>query len=109
MSTSGEEDRTVEPSPARQAEALRQQFESAWQEALAGAPPPLIDTYVALAPEEDRTALVEDLRRIERAHRKHRGQAESLNTEVIPPASAADATVPDRPGPRRRFPWGRRR
>jgi tetratricopeptide (TPR) repeat protein/tRNA A-37 threonylcarbamoyl transferase component Bud32 len=102
MSMSSDKDRTVESSPAGQAEALRQQFETAWRESLAGGPPPLIDNYLGLASETDRTALAEDLRRIERAHRQHQRPADSLNTEVLAPAgtSGADGTVPDGPAPR---------
>ena len=101
MSTPRDEGRTAETSPAHQAEALRQQFETAWQEALAGALPPLIDTYLALAPEADRTALAEDFRRIERDYREHQGPAGGRTTEVIAPAgpSGADATIPNSPGP----------
>jgi eukaryotic-like serine/threonine-protein kinase len=102
MSTFRDEGRNAELGPGRPPEALRQQFETAWQDALAGAPPPLIDNYLALASEADRTALAEDFRRIERDYREHQGQAAGLTTEVIAPAgpSADDATVPDRPGPR---------
>ena len=86
MSTSRDEGRTADRGPGRPPEALRRQFESAWQEALAGAPPPLIDNYLALASEADRTALAEDFRRIERDYREQQGPAGSLTTEVIAPA-----------------------
>jgi tetratricopeptide (TPR) repeat protein/tRNA A-37 threonylcarbamoyl transferase component Bud32 len=85
---------TVDFDPARMAEAIRREFEAAWQEALSGGAPPRIDVYLAQAPEAVRPALQDDLRRIEDDYRPRRVLSGGPNTECIPAdPSAQPATL----------------
>src|SRR5262249_29518907 len=90
------------------AETLRRQFESAWQEALAGRPPPQIDTYLTQVPEAERTALRGELDRLERDYRQ-RHQVAGLTTADMATTGPAGPAVPPLWWPRGRAPPGRRR
>jgi tetratricopeptide (TPR) repeat protein/tRNA A-37 threonylcarbamoyl transferase component Bud32 len=72
-----------------EADVLQRQFEAAWQEALAGAPPPQVETYLAQASEVDRPTLLAHFERIERDYRQ-RHQSAGPTTEVIADHSLGD-------------------
>jgi tetratricopeptide (TPR) repeat protein len=85
--------------PGQHAEALQRQFEAAWQQSLAGAPPPQIDTYLCQAPEADRPALLADFQRIERDFRQRCDQSPGLTTELLSVADAdGQGAAADQPG-----------
>jgi serine/threonine protein kinase/tetratricopeptide (TPR) repeat protein len=86
-----DKDRTTFLPLAQHGETLRREFMAAWEAALAGEPPPRIDAYLARAPEAERTALEEELQRIERDFQKH-----SLpGTEVISPTACLPPGPPE--------------
>jgi tetratricopeptide (TPR) repeat protein/tRNA A-37 threonylcarbamoyl transferase component Bud32 len=82
---------------SEQASVLQRQFEAAWQEVLAGSPPPQIESYLAQASETDRPALHADLQRIERDYRQQHQTLEYISAEV--PASAATLEYPSAGAP----------
>src|SRR5262245_49099939 len=57
---------------------LSAQFEAAWRKALRGGTQPSIDGYLAQVPETDRTALNDELTRIDAEYRRKHAQAVSI-------------------------------
>src|SRR5262249_36209737 len=81
-----DEDRRTASSPTGQGQALRRQFEAAWQEALKGGPVPAIEAYLDRAAEAERSTLHDELREVERQYQ----QRLALGREAPAVVAAAD-------------------
>src|SRR5438876_1163796 len=69
---------TIDPSAGDSNALLAAQFEAAWRKALRGASQPSVDGYLAQVPDSDRTALNDELTRIEGEYRRRLAQACSM-------------------------------
>jgi tetratricopeptide (TPR) repeat protein/tRNA A-37 threonylcarbamoyl transferase component Bud32 len=100
MSGPGPNDQTVDLAPSGSREALRREFEDGWRVALRGGPRPQIEAYLARAREPDRTALRDELRRIDAEYQaRSAGPGAALTADMpLPPQEAPFApTLPDQP------------
>jgi serine/threonine-protein kinase len=69
---------TIDPSLGESNALLTAQFEAAWRNALRGGSQPSVEKYLAQAPDCDRTALNDELTRIDGEYRRRHAQAVSL-------------------------------
>jgi tetratricopeptide (TPR) repeat protein/tRNA A-37 threonylcarbamoyl transferase component Bud32 len=96
MSEPTNENVTVDLSSAGLGDALRRQFEAAWQEALQGGAPPQIEAYLRQIPGPQRLALFGELQQIDQDYQQ-RQLRQSDPTAVIP--DLADQTCTEQPAP----------
>jgi tetratricopeptide (TPR) repeat protein/tRNA A-37 threonylcarbamoyl transferase component Bud32 len=82
-----QDDRTIDLGAAGPPTALRREFETAWQDALAGGPRPQLEDYLSRALEPDRPAVGLQLQQIDKAYE---ARLAGLVTVITPVASGSD-------------------
>jgi serine/threonine-protein kinase len=87
---------TIDLSPGVSVASVSEEFETAWRKALRGGSRPSIDGYLAQVSDADRTALNDELTRIDAEYRRQHAQACSLMGAAVlnsmPAVSAGEAT-----------------
>src|SRR5947209_4063112 len=83
-------DVTIDMSSGAQGTPWHAQFEAAWDQALRGGVPPDVESFLARTPEAERTALLDELTRIDAEYRRRHAQLCSLAAAAV---LTADATV----------------
>ncbi|HEY8505814.1 MAG TPA: protein kinase, partial [Gemmataceae bacterium] len=88
-------DSTLDWDLACRVEQIRRRFEAAWRRALAGAPRPSLETFLAEGPEADRAVLAAELEQVERSYLRALAQGapgeETLAFTPEPPACETPA------------------
>src|SRR5262245_54424570 len=73
---------------------IRQQYESAWQQALKGGAQPSLEAYLAASPEADSDTLRLELERVDQTYRLALGEAGTLNYAPPLPGKDTSPVVP---------------
>ena len=86
------ENLTLDPCLLKELETLRVQFEAAWQAALNGAEPPLLQSYLAQVGEADRPTVRQELGKIQ-AHYQQVAGFDPMADRGTPPFERCDSTL----------------
>jgi tetratricopeptide (TPR) repeat protein len=103
------EESQATPSQTERFDGIREQFEAAWQRALKGQPPPLVEAYLKGQSTTEESALRPQLQKLDREYRQRLAGGDDAGSAItidLPPGvhqaegtpAAANATLDFRPG-----------